>query len=195
MDHVGGEGGAGVGLAASGDVFVADEVVEVVAFEEEEGEGFEGGDLGLGVVFPFALGSAVFVVGDDGGQLGPVAGEFPVVASVGEFDADGAGVEAVVEDAGFGVFPFAVFSSVAGGAVEGSALVDGAVSVDDDVGACAFGFGIAPPVDAGLGGGSGGEVDDEEAADGHGGAAGDGAVDDFGAGEDVEWGDCHWGRG
>lgn len=72
-----------------------------------------------------------------------------------------------------------------GGAVEGAALVDGAVAIDDEVSACTLGLRPPPKADAGAGRCAGGEVNHEASADRHGGSAGDKAVADVGSGEPV----------
>lgn len=70
-----------------------DDVVEVVAGHEGFGDGFAGGKLGERIDFPTLMRAAVFVLGGKKWELGPALREAGVVACVGEFDADGAGVE------------------------------------------------------------------------------------------------------
>lgn len=89
------EGWAGVGLTGGGDAVVAGDVVEIVAGDEEFGDGLAGGELSGGVDFPVGSAAAVAVDGAEGGVAGLVAGPFHVaVAGVGELDADAACVEA-----------------------------------------------------------------------------------------------------
>ena len=87
---------------------MAGDVVEIIAVDEEFGDGEEGCKLLGGKVFPCFDGASVLVfAGEDGdSRLFFCPGEgVGIVAGVGEFDADGIGVEADVADVGFGIFP------------------------------------------------------------------------------------------
>ena len=182
-----GECGAWVGFSGGGDAVVAGDVVEVVAGDEEFGDGLAGGELGGGVDLPVGGAAAVAVGGAEGGVAGLLASPLDVfVAGVRQLDADGAAVQAAELTTGFGIGPF-TDTGVAGSAVEWAALVDGAIAIDDEVGGCAFGSRGLPEVDAGGGGCAGREVDDEASADRHGGTAGEGAVADLGTGQPVEF--------
>ena len=167
---------------------MAGDVVEIVAVDEEFGDGEEGGKLLGGKGFPGFDGASVLVfAGEDGeSRLFFCPGEgVGIVAGVGEFDADGIGVHADVADACFGVFP-AGSASVESYLGEGDGLEDSSVAVDGEVGGDSA---LAHGVDGGFGGGATGEMDDEGAANGEGAVAGE--LDFFGGFEPVGWGDEH----
>ncbi len=177
-----GKGGAGVVFPRGGDVVVPHDVVEVVAGDECFGDGFAGGELSERIGFPAFVRAAVFVLGGNERELGPALGESGVVACVGEFDADGAGVEI------FEALPLGD-SGMTAGSVEGTRLIDGAVAVDDEVSAGPFGGWSAPKLNGGFGAGSAGEMDDEEATHGHFRPAGERTAE--GGFEPVVCGDVH----
>lgn len=84
------------------------DVVEVVVVDEDFGDGEEGCKLLRGKGFPCFDGASVLVFAGENGEARlffcPVEG-VGIVAGVGDFNADGIGVEADVADACFGVFP------------------------------------------------------------------------------------------
>lgn len=149
------------------------EVIEAVTGNDGRADTGAGLELEEPGGFPLHGAAAVLVAGEDGGGtglfLGPVVtirAQF-VAASVGELDSDRAVVESAMEFFGLGIPPSG-FAGVAAGAVEGAALDDGAVAIDDDVGIRSAGGGILTLGHGGCGGGTIGEVDDGEAAGLHG---------------------------
>ena len=167
---------------------MAGDVVEIVAVDEEFGDGEEGGKLLGGKGFPCFDGASVLVFsGEDGeSRLFFCPGEgVGIVAGVGQFDADGIGVHADVADACFWVFP-AGSASVESYLGEGDGLEDSSVAVDGEVGGDAA---LAHGVDGGAGGCAAGKMDDQGAADREGAVAGE--LDFFCGVQPVGGGDFH----
>ncbi len=186
-----GEGGARIVFSLGRDAIVAGDIVEVIGGDEELCEGEDAGELRGGKFFPFQDGAAVAVAGAQAFE----AGLFPrptegagVAPGVGDFHPERVAVHAHVFFPAGGIDPTAA-AGMRGGAIEGPALEDAAIAIDDDVrrdAALAHGFHAAG------GGGAAGEVADEGAPEGEGGAAGE-----RGAGGVIEEvvGDGHWGDG